>query len=178
MPEKKQEIQSGSIFSTLRSALQSELDQLKATRQEITLFAGTFVGAFADHFYYRFEIPEDLFLRTIESATFAVGKSQPIVVAGKIIAVDNQFLTIALPIDFGPVLPETKCTWSYQENLQPVIEMLPADAGVSSMADLLLQPSDKANKHVASFEPQFLPQTPAPQSSAIHKILLNKISVL
>jgi len=178
MAEEKQEMQSESVFSALRTALQFELDQLKTMRHEISLFDGISVAAFADHFYYRFEIPEDLFLQTAELATFSVGQVQPIVVKGRIISVDNQFMTIALPIDFGPSLPEVKCSWSYDEHIQPMLDRLPRDASTSFMASLLFNPADESNRNAASFEPQFLPQTPQSQSEAVTKVLQNRVSVL
>ncbi len=139
---------------------------------------GVSVGSFADHFYYRFEIPEDLFLQTIELATFSIGQSQPVVVKGRIITVENQFMTVALPTDFGPFLPESKCTWSYEEHIQPMLETVPSDASASFMASLLFNPADESNRNVASFEPQFIPQTPQNQSEVVTKILQNRVSVL
>jgi len=178
MAEHPQEIQSESVFSALRQALQYELDQLKTMRSEITLFGGVFLQSFADYYYYRFEIPEDLFLQTTELATFSVGQTQPIVVKGRIITVDNQFMTIALPTDFGPSLPETKCAWSYEEHTQPMLRMLPVDANASFMASLLFNPADESNRNEAPFEPQFLPQTPQNQSDTVAKILQNRVSIL
>ena len=178
MAEQTEEMQSESVFSALRKALQYELDQLKTMRREITLFEGVSVGTFADHYYYRFEIPEDLFLQTTELATFSIGQSQPIIVRGRIITVDNQFMTIALPMDFGPFLPEAKCAWSYEEHIQPMLEMLPSDVSASFMASLLFNPADESNRNAASFEPQFVPQTPQDQSDVVTKILQNRVSIL
>ena len=142
------------------------------------LSGGTAVGSFADHFYYRFEIPEDLFPETIERATFTVGQAQPVVVAGKIIAIDNQFMTVALPNDLGPLLPEIKCIWSYEEHLKPLLEAIPADDSVSQTAALLFNPANEANKDVAPFEPQFLPQTPPNHVEVATKVLQNRVSLL
>jgi hypothetical protein len=178
MAEQTEEIQSETVFSALRKALQYELDQLKTMRCEITLFDGVSVGSFADHFYYRFEIPEELFLQTTELATFSVGQLQPIIVKGRIIAVDNQFMTVALPTDFGPFLPESKCSWSYEEHYQPMLEMLPSDANASFMASLLFNPADESNRNAASFEPQFVAQTPQNQSDVVSRVFQNRVSVL
>ncbi len=167
-----------SVFSSLRKALQQELDQLSTTRSEITLFGGVSVGTFADYFYYRFEIPEDLFPETIERATFTVGQAQPIVLVGKVIAVDNQYMTIALPNDFGPLLPEAKCSWNYEEQLKPVLDTIPPDITSSLTAALLFNPGDEANRHVAPFEPQFLPQTPPNHVEVATKVLQNRVSLL
>ena len=178
MAEQAEDPKSESVFSELRKALRYELDQLNTMRRSITLFDGTAIGSFADHFYYRFEVPEDLFLQTIEQATFSIGHSQPIVVKGNIITVDNQFMTAALPKDFGPYLPESTCTWSYEEHIQPMLETLPADATSSFMASLLFNPADESNRNVASFDPQFVPQTPQNQSEIVTRILQNRVSVL
>jgi len=178
MADTTEAVQTEPIFTILRKALQAELNQLNTTRRDITLFGGVSVGSFADWFYYRFEIPEDLLLQTIEQASFSVGQSQPVMVKGRVISVDNQFMTVALAMDFGPLLPEAKCSWSYEDHVQPILNLLPADETTSLMASLLLNPADAENSHVASFQPQFLPQTPADQSEVIKKILQNRISVL
>lgn len=167
-----------SIFSSLRKALQVELDQLNTTRRTVTLFEGQSVGTYADHVYYRFEIPEDLFLQTTELATFSVGQAQPIEVKGRIITVENQYMTVALPTDFGPILPEVQCSWSYEEHVRPMLDMLPTDANPSFMASLLFNPADEANKNEAPFEPQFVSQTPQNQTDVVTRILRNRVSVL
>ena len=178
MTKQTQEPKSESVFVSLRKALQFELEQLNAMRREIVLFNGVSVGTFADYHYYQFEIPEDLFLQTTELATFSVGQSQPITIKGRIITVDNQFMTIALPTDFGAILPEVRCAWSYEDHIRPMLEMLPADQNQSFMASLLFNPADESNKSDASFEAQFVPQTPPNQSEAVTKILRNRVSVL
>ena len=91
------------LFTQLAEALQKELEQLKATRREIRLFSGERIGAFAGYTYYRFEIPEDILLRTTERATFTFGQQQPISVTGNVIAIENQFFIVALPQDFGAI---------------------------------------------------------------------------
>ena len=178
MAEQTQDSQSGSVFSSLRKALQQELDQLTSARQEITLTDGIFVESFADQFCYRFEIPEDLFAHPVESATFSVGDSQPMIIKGSIINVNNQFLTAALPKDFGPHLPETRCTWKYEDHVRPLLDKIPTDQSASFMASILFNPADELNSQAAPFEPQSTPQTPQNQQEALTKILQNRVSVV
>ncbi len=178
MSQQPEAIQSDSVFASLKRALQYELDLLKTTRREVTLFGGVSLGSFADHFYYRFEIPEDLFLESVERASFSVGVTQSISLEGRIVAVDNQYMTIALPVDFGSLLPETKCTWSYEEHLKPVLEAIPSEPGSSVIADLLFNPADESNRHIASFELKVLPQTPPNQAEVVGKALQNRVSLV
>src|SRR5512147_1908420 len=86
--------------STLADALRGEIAQLKNARNSVVLSNGEFVGEFAVNYYYRFEIPEEIFQRRIEQATFTFGMQQPINVPGNVISLDNQFLVVALPHDF------------------------------------------------------------------------------
>ncbi len=178
MADQKQNPQGATTFASLRDALQSELDQLKKNRHEITLFEGVQAGTCADHFYYRFEVPEDLFLHPIEFASFSVGSSQQIAIKGRLVDIDNQFLTVALPIDFGPYLPEVGCTWNYEQHLLPVLSRLPSAGHASFIASLLFNPSDDLNSQSKLFDPHFTPQTPENQSQAITKILQTRVSFL
>lgn len=167
-----------SLLNTLANALQAEIDQLKNARGEITLFSGDYVGKFADYFYYRFEIPEELYLRGIERASFMFSQLQPVTIEGRIIGLDNQFITVALPMDFGAVLPEIKCSWSYDDHLKPIINTLGAAADTHPVVSALFHPEDPANAHPANLEPSFLATTPPDQQDAIKNILNNRVSYI
>lgn len=166
------------LFSTLAQALQKELESLSKSRQEITLFGGAYRGSFANEYYYRFEVPEEVYFRGVEHATFVFSQLQPVTIAGTIISFDNQFLTVALPMDFGTILPEIQCSWSHEEYLKPVLDLLATYADNHPVAPSLFQPAQEANRHSAGFEPAFLPTTPANQQEAVKNILHNRVSFL
>ena len=165
-------------ISTLADAIAQELKELQSARSAVTLCSGELVGTFAGRFYYRFEIPEDVFPRPIERATFTFGQREPMRADGNIIALENQYITIAVDRDFGPVLPEIRCSWSYEEEIRPVIDRLQSSAGASSAAALLFRPFDEANVHAVGFEPHPIPNTPPDQLDAVRKIFQNKVTIL
>ena len=166
------------LFAQLAEALQKELERLKATRRELRLFSGECIGAFAGYTYYRFEIPEDILLRTTERATFTFGQQQPISVMGNIIAMENQFLIVALPQDFGPCLPETKCSWNYEDEHKPIIDLLKKLDVKSPIPQLLFNPSEKKNSHIVSFETSGVASTPPEQLETVKKILQNRVTMV
>lgn len=166
------------LFSTLAQALQTELESLRTSRQEITLFGGEYLGSFAEEYYYRFEVPEEVYFRGVERATFMFSQLQPVTIAGTIISFNNQFLTVALPTDFGAILPEIQCSWNHEAYLKPVLDLLATHTESHPVAQCLFQPAQSANTHSAGFEPVFLPTTPADQQEAVKKILHNRVSFL
>ena len=167
---------STSVTATLAKVLQSEATQLQVARHELTLFSGAYLGTFAEYFYYRFEIPEGIYLRGIERARFTYSQAQPVTLEGRMISLDNQFLTVGLPLDFGSVLPEIKCSWTHEEHLKPAIDALGEVKDDHPVASILLQPSSEANKHDAGIEPSFLPTTSQEQQDAVRRVLANRIS--
>jgi hypothetical protein len=167
---------SSSVLATLAKALQAESTQLRDARHELTLFGGEYLGMFAEQYYYRFEIPEELYLRGIERASFTFSQAQPVTLEGKIVNLDNQFLTAGLPMDFGSILPEIKCSWTYEEHLKPVVDALGETKADHAIASILLQPDGDANEHQAGFEPSFLPATSQEQQDAVKRILTNRVS--
>ncbi len=166
------------LFTQLAEALQKELEQLKATRREIRLFSGERIGAFAGYTYYRFEIPEDIILRTTERATFTFGQQQPVGVIGNIIAIENQFFIVALPQNFGSSLPETKCSWNYEDEHKPIIDLLKRIDVKSIIPQLLFDPADKRNSHIVSFETSGVATTPHDQIETVKKILQNRVTMV
>ncbi len=167
-----------SLLAPLARALQGELDQLNAARREVTLFSGRRVGSFAGYTYYRFELPEEILLPTTERATLTVGRVETIAVEGNVITIDNQFLTIALPRDFGPLLPEITGQWDYQRQLGPVIAELQQLDEHQNLVQALFDPAGDANRHDVSFEAPQIPSTPPDQVAAVTKILRNKVTLL
>ena len=166
------------LFTHLATALQTELEQLKADRKEITLFSGERTGTFAGYTYYRFEIPEDILLRTTERATFTFGQQRDISVPGNIIAIENQYLTVALPKDFGASLPEVLCSWNYVEEIKPIIDLLRTIDAKSTIPSLIFNPTEGWNSHIVSFEAQGLSITPPYQLEAVKQILKNRVTFL
>ncbi len=169
---------SKAIFTKLADSLQKELDQLKSARKEAILFSGERIGEFAGYTYYKFEIPEDILLRSTERATFTFGEQQNIKVEGNIIATENQYLTVALPQDFGKTLPETKCLWNFESEQKPIIELLKNFDAKSPVAPLLFNPSDPKNLHIVGFEVQGVANTPSEQLETVKKILQNRVTLL
>jgi hypothetical protein len=166
------------LFTQLAEALQKELEQLKGTHREIRLFSGERIGAFAGYTYYRFEIPEDILLRTTERATFTFGQQQPISVTGNVIAMENQYFIVALPQDFGASLPETKCSWNYEDEHKPIIDLLQKVDVKSPIPQLLFDPADKRNSHIVSFETPGVAATPPEQLETVKKILQNRVTMV
>ncbi len=167
-----------SLLSSLARALQGELDQLTAARRDVTLFSGRRVGAFAGYTYYRFELPEELLLPTTERATLSIGRAETIAVEGNVITIDNQFLTIALPRDFGPLLPEITCHWDYQRQLSPVIGELQQLDEHADLIRALFDPAGADNRHDTDIQPPQIPSTPPDQIAAVTRILRNRVSLL
>ena len=166
------------LFTQLAEALQKELEQLKVTRREIHLFSGERIGAFAGYTYYRFEIPEDILLRTTERALFTFGHQHPISVSGNVIAMENQFFIVALPQDFGASLPEATCSWNYEDEHKPIIDLLQKIDIKSPIPQLLFDPADNKNSHIVSFETSGTATTPHEHLDTVKKILQNRVTML
>jgi len=166
---------SGSHFSSLADALRDEIKARSAAPRSVTLFSGTFTGAFAGRWYYRFEIPEHITVQGIPSATFTFGQNNPLHLEGSFVSVENQYLTIALPRNFGQVIPEVRCEWEIEPHLSPILDLL---AAPSPLGILLIHPEDASNHHAVAFEPTLLPDTVQEQKDALNRILANKVSFL
>ena len=167
-----------SLFALPCQALRDEREKLHATRNEITLFGGEFMGAFAGFFYYRFEVPEDLVLRGINKVSCSFSQLQPVSIEGRIVGLENQYVAVALPMDFGAVLPEIKCRWSYDEYLPFVIDLLAGAAPSHPVASLLLDPGRPENATGSKQEPVLVKGTFHEQTEALKKILQNRVSYL
>jgi len=166
------------LYTELADALQKELEQLKSARQRICLSSGERVGQFAGFTYYRFEIPEDILLHTAERGLFTFGQKQPISVSGNIITLENQFLTVALPQDFGPVLPEVFCSWNYEAEQRPVIDLLNKLDVKSPIPQLLFNPADRTNSHTVNVEAYSIANTPPEQLETVKKMFQNRVTMV
>ena len=166
------------LLIELAVSLNKELAQLKTVRREIRLFSGERLGVFAGYTYYRFEIPEDVLFHTTERATFTFGQQHPIKVIGNIIAIENQYLTVALPQNFGESLPETLCSWDHEHELMPTINLLQKLDGKSLIPFLLFHPADSKNSHIVNYEVQKKDKTPPEQIEAVKKIWQNRVTML
>lgn len=167
-----------SLFTTLSSALQGELDQLSKLRQETTLFSGEYLRTYAGYYYYRFELCEDIVLRGIEQVMLLFGKLEPLELPGKIISLENQYLTIAVRTDFGSSIPEARCRWSYGEWLKPVIDQLASKETKTQFAELLFNPAAANNHSSSSIQLQTLPTTSPDQQATLQKIMQNRVTML
>jgi hypothetical protein len=162
----------------LVEALRAEREKLTSARTEISLFSGQFLGSFAGYFYYRFEVPEDLYLHAVDRVFFTFSQLQPVTLEGKIITLANQFVVVALPMDFGVVLPEIKCRWNYDEHLPRVIEALAGADKSHPVASLLLQPNKPENVQPVILDPAVRYDSTPDQLDALKKITQNKVSYL
>lgn len=165
-------------FSFAAQALREERERLQSARTEITLFGGELTGNFAGYYYYRFELSEDVILRPIDHVSCVFNQLQPVTIDGKIVALENQFAVVALPMDFGAILPEIKCKWSYDDHFSFVIDSLASGNSSHPVAPLLLHPERPENALPASPEPVVLSSSTPEQSDAVGKIVHNRISYL
>ena len=140
--------------------------------------SGEYLRSYAGYYYYRFEISEDLFLYGVDRVTLLVGQAEPLELSCKVICLENQFFTIAVPVDMGPVIPEVKCTWSYEDCLKPVVDRVATLDEKTPLARLLFTPGDAANTASPPFELQTLPTTPPDQQSSLQKIMQTRVSLL
>jgi hypothetical protein len=166
------------LMKQFADLLQKELEHLKTVRREIRLFSGECLGSFAGYTYYRFEIPEDKFFRTTERASFTFGQQQPITVVGNIIDIENQYLTVALPQNFGESVPEVLCSWNHEHELKPTIELLQKLNGQSLIPYLLFNPADTHNSHVVNYEIQRDLKTQPEHIDAVKKIWQNRVTMV
>jgi len=165
-----------SFAPSLAGALRSELEALSNSPRRATFHSGKRVGSFAGKHYYRFEFPEHILIRYLTTMECSFGTTHPIVVRADVVAAENQYLTLALPFDFGSVIPEVVCTWEYQQSFQPVIDSLSQQDHNGLFLQHLLNPAANDNLHAVSFEAQMLPDTPEDQKSALKKIFQNRVS--
>ncbi len=171
-----------SIFKAIPSildAIQSELDQLRALKPEVTLCDGEFEGRSGDGYCYRFEIPEGLFLTFVDDLEVQVGRREPCTMDGTFVSVENQYAVIKVPIDFGSLLAELTIRWHPEITYQALSRKLQAmtdNPDNVPLLDLLSSPDKSQNTSELKAEPVFLLETNERQKEAIQKSLSNRIT--
>ena len=166
------------LFALPSEAVRGERDKLQSARSEIVLFGGDQIGSMAGFYYYRFEVPEDLYLRPVERVSCSFNQLQPVTIDGRIVSLENQFAVVALPMDFGPILPEIKCKWSYDDHLSFVAELLAGAQSSHPVASVLFRPDGSGNTHASPPGPAVVPQVPSEEAEVLQKILQNRVSYL
>lgn len=169
---------SKSHFVLAAEALREEREKLQSVRNEITLFDGEFIGSFAGSFLYRFEVPEDLLHRGVERVSCSFSQLQPVSINGRIVSLENQYLVLALPMDFGVVVPEIKCQWNYDEYRGFVINLLSGVSPAHPVASLFFDPGRPENSRKGESWPMTAKGTFHEQSEALKKVLQNRVSYL
>ena len=167
-----------SLFAQAAQAVRLEREKLQTARCEIVLFGGEQLGSMAGFFYYRFELPEELPLRPVDRVSCSFSQLQPVTLDGRIVGFENQFVVIALPMDFGPLLPEIRCKWSYDDHLPFVAEILAAAQSTHSVASVLFRPDAPGNSYTDAPPPVQVPDVPAEETETAQKILRNRVSYL
>ena len=167
-----------SLFALSAQALRAEREKLQTARNEIVLFGGSLAGSVAGFFYYRFEVPEDLHLRPVHHVSCSFNQLQPVTIGGRIVSLENQFVVVALPMDFGQILPEIKCTWDYDDHLPHVIDVLAGADPAHPVASAVLHPERPENSYAVTIEPAATGGTSPEHTDAVKKILRNRISYL
>ena len=168
-----------STLAALAEAFRGEFDQLNSMQRTVVLCDGESLGTFAGWSYYRFEAPEEFFFRSTGHAVFTVGQKHSIEIPGTIIEADNQFITVALPHDFGPAIPEIRCLLQYENELRPILDILSGPDCKTPLTSFLLKQNQAENLHFVGFEqPSFPENTPAHQCDAIRKIFDNKVTMI
>lgn len=92
-------------FTTLAHALQDELKQLEKLPRHATLQSGQFLHRIASSSLYRFEVPEHINLRGLDRVVMTFGRVEPVEIPCRVASIENQFATLALPVDIGAVIP-------------------------------------------------------------------------
>lgn len=129
----------------LIDALQKELSQVNTTPREVVLTSGHLVGEFAGYYYYRFEVPEGFRIRRSEFVRCTLGSEDSLEFDAQVISIPNQYITIAFQIDLGPVLPQIKCSWSFESTINPIIAKLSQDQGLPPLSEVLMNPASAGN---------------------------------
>jgi hypothetical protein len=172
----QQQISEYSILTSLAAALLNELQQLQTAMKTLKFFSGVKIDQKEGSHWYRFEIPEDIWLEGVEHAIFSFGNENPLTIPGRIVSLDNQYLTIALPFDLGTIIPETHCAWNVEQHLKPVVTLLGNLKEIPPVLTSLFRPTDDANVFQSNIEPSFPPDTSQSLQQAVRGALQKRVS--
>jgi len=160
----------------LIEALRKELGQHNTTRRDVILTSGNLVGEFAGFYYYRFEVPEGFRIRRSEFLRCTLGSEDPLQFDAQVISTPNQYVTIALQIDLGPVIPQITCSWSFESTINPIIDKLSKDESLPPLARILLDPAAEENSFPPGHDPYTSPEIHPELQPHLKTILKNRVS--
>jgi len=66
---------------------------------------------------------------------------------------------VALPQDFGPVIPEIRCVLQYENEIRPILNILSGPDCKTPLTSFLLNPNSSENMHFVGFEQPHFPET-------------------
>ncbi len=165
-------------FTALARVLQDEVQQFEKVPRRVILQSGRFLHRIASSSLYRFEVPEHIKLRGLDRVVMTFGRVEPVEIPCRVASIENQFITLALPIDIGPVIPEVECTWNYAERMRLLIDQLNVLREGEGIARHLFQPRGAANQTSPLFETSVPADAPLEYSDVLKKIAQNRVSFL
>lgn len=134
----KQQYSEQDLLDQIQTALSKELEARNSTFREIFLTSGEFVSKFADYYYYRFEIPEGIFLHDVRNVKCVFGKEDPLVLDCIVVELENQYLTLAFPYALGPIIPQILCFWVHEPFLESIRDIVSDKSELSIISRLVL----------------------------------------
>jgi hypothetical protein len=124
-------------------ALQAELSELNALKSETMLFSGRSTGKRGSFYYYRFELPVQLYLYGLQTLTCSFGERDPASITGSVVAIENQYLTVAFTQSLGDAIPEMHIRWKFDGVFTPVLTLLETAKNKPTCAPLLYNAVDR-----------------------------------
>lgn len=168
-----------SLISSFTSVLREHREQSARLLRTMSLFGGKRTGSWAGYTYYRFEVPEETIPPWAESAVCRIGLKEPITLTGRIVELENQFLTIALPMDFGIDLPELQCTAHDERVYNSLVNLIESEHERTLIASHLFFLSQEPGvNRKAPQEPRLPEQLFPEQRDAVEKAFKNTVTVL
>ncbi|MCX7983936.1 MAG: hypothetical protein N3A63_03420 [Bacteroidetes bacterium] len=167
-----------SFSETVLSLLRDEYEQKKLTLRTITLFGGKRVATFAGFVYYCFEVPEETVPQWGKIVTCTIGTKEQLTFEGYIVELENQFLTIAFPHDFGVDVPEVQCLWRLEQVYTCLHNLLQSEQVREFVATQLFSPTKVPNTHCVYSEPWIPEQHFPEQREVVQKVFRNKVTLI